>query len=80
MDLKDRVELEFLREMVRRMIEVVDPACDWRADLKASLKATPVDFRVSANPGEDVNEALEAATAEVAARFGFKRADLPTYH
>ncbi|QDA36859.1 hypothetical protein E4191_22595 (plasmid) [Paracoccus liaowanqingii] len=81
MDLKDKFELELLRVITTRIIAAVDAqGYDWRDDLRAGAASDPIRFKTHAQPGQNIEEALEAAFKDVAIRLGFEPQDHLTRH
>lgn len=82
MNLKEKIELEFLRDFTSRIVDIVDrySEYDWRNDLKADVRATPMAFTFAVDSEEDLNSALEAAIRDIATRLGLDRKDIPTLH
>lgn len=80
MDLKDRVELEILRVISSRIVDIIDSntGYDWRSDLKDGHG--PMEFHLEIEPDENLDAALRVAMENVAARLKIHPRNFPILH
>lgn len=72
MNLKEQVELRLLRELARRLSEILEENLqdEWRQILIEGLRARPISFDVQSDGSEDPKDATDVALNEVARLVG----------
>lgn len=72
MNLKEQVELRLLRELVRRLSDILEENLhdDWRKIFIEGVKVRPISFDLQSDGSEDPKDATDAALNEVARLVG----------